>query len=770
MRDAVDNLKQRNRNRRRAGLLAMLLVASPAVAQSPNNGRISIPPLPLNQSSQVQINPSIRVNPYCAQEGAQSGMTPVQLASGNPSAVRLKPIGAAIGLHPIDRSPNQPAKLRADGSQSPAMVVDAPASQIKTNPLVGSQHHTNKDLVDTSVDVANTATPFQPVRQPNVTPEAKSSIVLIRPTVQQPKPPVAATPVAAPASPNQGQAAVAPVAQRPNQASPIPAHSVSNTHRVATPAATQLPRAKVETTSASEPITFSFSDSSDSSLTEKSERTAESKKQSTTPPVTAAKSQPQGNLPAPIRPERLSEPSVAVELPASTPRSVLSRSAATPVAKPAGQAAKVVRQKPQIAKPVVSEPVELVQPVVIGDAPVEPPSDDEGLVPIQSASPKVVSASESKPSLIKADRQASVLAAPPVRLHQVGELERKAAPIKSAATDQTQLNKDKRGNLPEPVVIGGASEEAPLATTTKPAPRIAKPAPRIAKAAPSVAKAPHVDHHVAKNVSREPLASKAKPAASAKTPRVNKSSAPVVAEPTPAFAPVHTASPVMAGPLKSTEKTSERSLHQTRFRAPVAVTKLPLALERPAVDETASIVRPSISPVKALDLNQSNEGAKVIAEIDEDTKLTPLYMSRAQVRSLTLGGNVRRVEVADKNVCQAFAAGPNRLKLIGTGNGVTQLVVWAGANEKSPTQVRAFEIHVQDAVAATGKTVVDRSKMLNASIQKMFPGCRVNVQQVSDTLVVSGRCDNPESAKQIMRMVRKTVLVPVRDELTIAGR
>jgi Flp pilus assembly secretin CpaC len=142
-------------------------------------------------------------------------------------------------------------------------------------------------------------------------------------------------------------------------------------------------------------------------------------------------------------------------------------------------------------------------------------------------------------------------------------------------------------------------------------------------------------------------------------------------------------------------------------------------------------------------------------------------MSRTQIRSLTIAGKLKGVKVGDEDVCQAFTVGTNELKLIGTGNGVTQLVVWAETGSGDKTLMRAFEVHVEDTVAVTGEAVEQRTAMLNRSIDKMFPGCNVQVTRQGDHLLVRGSCDSDESATKIIRIVRKTCLVPVRDELEI---
>lgn len=221
-----------------------------------------------------------------------------------------------------------------------------------------------------------------------------------------------------------------------------------------------------------------------------------------------------------------------------------------------------------------------------------------------------------------------------------------------------------------------------------------------------------------------------------------------------------------------------------RYRPPVAVQTLPGTVER---QPTASSVRTSkVQPVPdmvlesikanspAFDLHQamSLDTASDLKDrgliLGPHVKLTPLHMNQAQVRSLTLGGSVRGVRVGDKAICQAFASGPNQLKLIGTGIGITRLVVWAQkSGNTDEVLMRAFEIHVDEVVPSEGNSIQNTAELLNQSIQNVFPNCQATVKLVGGELWVSGQCDSQSSAEKIIRMVRKSCLIPVRDQLVV---
>ncbi|WP_345687285.1 pilus assembly protein N-terminal domain-containing protein [Novipirellula caenicola] len=204
-----------------------------------------------------------------------------------------------------------------------------------------------------------------------------------------------------------------------------------------------------------------------------------------------------------------------------------------------------------------------------------------------------------------------------------------------------------------------------------------------------------------------------------------------------------------------------------RYRPPVAVESPPLGFERLVDQASLGTVQP-VSPPRLNETRDTSAGHSFASEVTQPTgSAIPLYMTQAQVRSLTIGGELRRVSIEDQNVCRAIASGHNELKLIGAGRGVTRLVVWADGTPDAPAKVQHFDVHVQDAVDATGDSLGDKAELLNRTISKSFPDSRVLVKTEGDHLVISGSCTSEDTATKILRMVRKTCLIPVHDELKV---
>ena len=202
--------------------------------------------------------------------------------------------------------------------------------------------------------------------------------------------------------------------------------------------------------------------------------------------------------------------------------------------------------------------------------------------------------------------------------------------------------------------------------------------------------------------------------------------------------------------------------------SPVAISAVPAKLQTPSSQEgtvdPAVQVHPSLAEAAQ---KGGDPKPPVQSQFAPHVQRVPLFMKRAQVRSLTIGGQLRDVRIGDTNVCQAVAVGPNRLKLIAAGTGTTELMVWAETNDKkSPVRMRIFKIHVENvdpSVASGGKT----TQLLHEIIRNAFPECEVSISQEGGELIVSGRCASRDAAARIMRMVRSTCLVAVQDRLIV---
>ena len=210
--------------------------------------------------------------------------------------------------------------------------------------------------------------------------------------------------------------------------------------------------------------------------------------------------------------------------------------------------------------------------------------------------------------------------------------------------------------------------------------------------------------------------------------------------------------------------------------SPVAITAVPVNLQHRSGDHSpAESDAITMSPRLTIDTlvgQSASTGTPIRTAVfpkpfAPHVQRVPVYMKRAQVRSLTVAGELSDIRIGNTGICQAVLVGPNRLKLIAAGNGVTEMVIWAKTdNPDQPIRMRIFKVHVDSldsSVATGGRT----TQLLHETIRSAFPNCQVNISQHGSDLIVSGRCVNREAAERIIRLVRSTCLVTVRDELTI---
>jgi hypothetical protein len=127
---------------------------------------------------------------------------------------------------------------------------------------------------------------------------------------------------------------------------------------------------------------------------------------------------------------------------------------------------------------------------------------------------------------------------------------------------------------------------------------------------------------------------------------------------------------------------------------------------------------------------------------------------------LSLGGSVSRVQVEHQVICQAITWHAGRLLVMGIAPGQTRLAVWyEGTPLPTIYYVEVTQIHATDAGSQQAYDALARS------LEGMFPGSRLRIAANAEGLVVSGIAANSQDADKILRIVRRSNLVPVVDDL-----
>lgn len=136
----------------------------------------------------------------------------------------------------------------------------------------------------------------------------------------------------------------------------------------------------------------------------------------------------------------------------------------------------------------------------------------------------------------------------------------------------------------------------------------------------------------------------------------------------------------------------------------------------------------------------------------------------AQSEAFTPSEPVRRVQLENRDVCEAVLVGSHKLLLIGRSQGATRLAIWCG--EGSEPQL--YEIQVVAGREATpGSTLDAIAKRLTETIAATYQSCQVQVVPHGEGLAVIGRASDAKSAREIMRLVRSACLKSVSDRLEV---
>jgi hypothetical protein len=244
----------------------------------------------------------------------------------------------------------------------------------------------------------------------------------------------------------------------------------------------------------------------------------------------------------------------------------------------------------------------------------------------------------------------------------------------------------------------------------------------------------------------------------------------------------------MANEKKSVVLSPDPSLYSMEEKS--ATPRAPRLEDAPAL---LDVPKSSLTPDSVRDINQhSVESGDSQMEIDEEQP-RPRAISKAvnrkiaskpgfdfsslapkaQVRvarngtySMRFSHAVKQVIVEDETYCQAVVTAANEVSVIGREEGKTRIAIQLLAKESVETTV------LEVSTVATWETPVSKSAeeiaRLNKSVQEMFPNAKVSIVRAEDGAVsVSGFVEDEAVARNILSLVRRICLVPVKDMVVV---
>lgn len=138
----------------------------------------------------------------------------------------------------------------------------------------------------------------------------------------------------------------------------------------------------------------------------------------------------------------------------------------------------------------------------------------------------------------------------------------------------------------------------------------------------------------------------------------------------------------------------------------------------------------------------------------------------ADVATLSVSGTIVDATVADDSIGRVVSSTSRHLRLAGIHAGRTMVAVRMREPETGNIIHEAYEWLV-DSPANERADESNHDHALMQLIQQKYSTASVQVSRRSDRIIVRGACDDVEEAKEIVRLIRKTYLVPVEDQLIL---
>lgn len=315
-----------------------------------------------------------------------------------------------------------------------------------------------------------------------------------------------------------------------------------------------------------------------------------------------------------------------------------------------------------------------------------------------------------------------------------------AAPVAAITLDPPPAAE--RPTLPPMTLRGEAAQQA-KSSATRPSAIAAKTAP--AQATPAKTATVPADPRRGESAASEDAPPKLLRNATAAVIPVPRASA---------TTPQSTASPLATNPLAARQTAAPRSKIATSAASdrPQAVLAPTTAPAQAAASKIATVSQHPTGPAP-WDLTAASLG-----------EAEAILLRTAETQTITPRSPIRRVQLEDREVCEAVQVGPHKLLLIGRRDGTTRLAVWSDSDSKPAL----YEIRIGSAQSApAGGSLGAVAERLTETIAAAYPQCHVRVVTEGDGLAVHGQAVSQEAARAIMRLVRRACLTSVDDDLEI---
>lgn len=189
----------------------------------------------------------------------------------------------------------------------------------------------------------------------------------------------------------------------------------------------------------------------------------------------------------------------------------------------------------------------------------------------------------------------------------------------------------------------------------------------------------------------------------------------------------------------------------------------------PAAAKSASPESNAVASTYAEDLKQVASAAAQEPEpqVDFGGQLAsePMQLIATEVHTLPLPKAAHCFAIQNHAVCRVVPANNQALRVVGGMPGTTRIAVWFSADTSQPP--RLYEVKVAARPEPELQGLAKTAAALTQTLRETFPTSRVAVLVDGEQLVIRGSVTSDREARKMLQRVRRTCLVPVRDELLV---
>ncbi len=197
----------------------------------------------------------------------------------------------------------------------------------------------------------------------------------------------------------------------------------------------------------------------------------------------------------------------------------------------------------------------------------------------------------------------------------------------------------------------------------------------------------------------------------------------------------------------------------SRKAAPTTAT-MPVAPTNPTTPAASTTAMTAIAPM-----------APPVATSKRNQPKTVEVLYR-NVETIDVGRPVSRIDIQDESVCKALATEGTNVILIGLAKGQTTIKIWPVTMDGEEATPESYKVSVNEAWKSETQDNRNLSSVedVQETLLEMFPSSEIKLQSASNgSLIIFGKAESNEQARQIAQLVRKTFLVPVIDRIAVTS-